>query len=97
MEHLGIDVGTDRGGQLWLRLKIRGIKTLGPTDLDFQVTPVLRVWTVPNLASLRVVLRAELVENAMEPAGLVLRRFRKALVANVRNREELADIDAREF
>jgi hypothetical protein len=89
-EHLRIDVRAHRRRELRLRVQVRGFSPFGGADPNFQVAPILGMLSVPDLAGSRVVRRAELEENTVEAPRLVFRRFRKLLVADVGNREQLA-------
>ena len=94
LEHLGIDVRTKGGGELWLGREVGRREPFGWTILHLEGVAILRVLARPDLGDLLVVLGAESIEDAVQPLGLVLSRFGEALVADVGNRQELADVDA---
>src|SRR5687768_4110227 len=100
LEHHGVQVGgvgADRGRELRLGVEVGRGGAFGWAVLHAQLLAVLGVRAVPDLADAAVVVRRETVQDPVQPLGLVLRAFGEPLVADVGDRQQLADGDAAEL
>src|SRR5918994_2640718 len=70
--------------------------SLGWTVDDPQLRSILWMRPGPDLRDAAIIVRAHPIHHLVEPLRFVLLRFGKALVADVGNRQQLADVDARQ-